>query len=107
LEGRITGYDTTSLVTNEGQPPLGKIGYGEDLTIRELAAEVVGFKGNLTFDTSKPDGAMRKVMDMSYINALGWKARTSLKDGITSVYNDFASGISNKSTQPPHLSHSS
>ena len=62
-----------SLFNNE-QPPLVNIGCGEDLTIRELAelvAEVVGFKGSLTFDTSKPDGTMRKVMDVSRINALG------------------------------------
>ena len=72
-------------------PPLINIGCGEDLTIRELAglvAEVVGFKGSLAFDTSKPDGTMRKVMDVSRINKLGWKRTTQLKDGIALSYRD-------------------
>jgi GDP-L-fucose synthase len=84
-----------SLFNNE-QPPLVNIGCGEDLTIRELAelvAEVVGFKGNLTFDTSKPDGTMRKVMDVSRINALGWKRTMLLKDGIALSYQDMLSKI--------------
>lgn len=79
-----------SLFNNE-QPPLVNIGCGEDLTIRELAelvAEVVGFKGSLTFDTSKPDGTMRKVMDVSRINALGWKRTMPLKEGIALSYKD-------------------
>ncbi len=84
-----------SLFNNE-QPPLVNIGCGEDLTIRELAelvAEVVGFKGSLTFDTSKPDGTMRKVMDVSRINALGWKRTMLLKDGITLSYQDMLGKI--------------
>ncbi|MDP2760807.1 MAG: GDP-L-fucose synthase [Sideroxyarcus sp.] len=77
-------------------PPLINIGCGEDLTIRELAelvAEVIGFKGALTFDTSKPDGTMRKVMDVSRINALGWKRTMQLKDGIALSYQDMLSKI--------------
>lgn len=84
-----------SLFNNE-QPPLVNIGCGEDLTIRELAelvAEVVGFKGKLTFDTSKPDGTMRKVMDVSRINALGWKRKIGLKEGILFSYQDMLSKI--------------
>ncbi len=76
---------------NNDLPPLVNIGCGEDLTIRELAelvADVVGFKGNLAFDTSKPDGTMRKVMDVSRINALGWKHTMLLKDGIGLSYQD-------------------
>ena len=76
---------------NEDKPPLVNIGCGEDLTIRELAelaAAVVGFKGNLTFDPSKPDGTMRKVMDVSRINKLGWKHTMQLKDGIALSYQD-------------------
>ncbi|MBI3222250.1 MAG: GDP-L-fucose synthase, partial [Nitrosomonadales bacterium] len=76
---------------NNDQPPLVNIGCGEDLTIRELAelvAEVVGFKGSLAFDTSKPDGTMRKVMDVSRINALGWQRQMALKDGIALSYQD-------------------
>ena len=77
---------------NNEQPPLVNIGCGEDLTIRELAeltAEVVGFKGSLTFDTSKPDGTMRKVMDVSRIRGFGWKPVVSLAEGIKLAYGDF------------------
>lgn len=84
-----------SLFNNE-QPPLVNIGCGEDLTIRELAelvAEIVGFNGKLTFDTSKPDGTMRKVMDVSRINALGWKRKMGLKEGISLSYQDMLSKI--------------
>ncbi len=80
---------------NEEHPPLVNIGCGEDLTIRELAelvAEVVGFKGNLVFDTSKPDGTMRKVMDVSRINTLGWQRKMLLEDGITLSYQDMLRG---------------
>jgi GDP-L-fucose synthase len=82
---------------NDEQPPLVNIGCGEDLTIRELAelvAAVVGFKGNLSFDTSKPDGTMRKVMDVSRINALGWKRKMQLKDGIALSYQDMQQYVS-------------
>jgi GDP-L-fucose synthase len=76
---------------NDAQPPLINIGCGEDLTIRELAElvqEVTGFTGSLVFDTSKPDGTMRKLMDVSRINALGWRSRTGLKQGIALAYQD-------------------
>jgi GDP-L-fucose synthase len=81
---------------NNEQPPLVNVGCGEDLTIRELAelvAEVVGFKGSLTFDASKPDGTMRKVMDVSHINALGWKRTMPLKEGIALSYQDMLRNI--------------
>ncbi|MEQ1532689.1 MAG: GDP-L-fucose synthase [Sideroxydans sp.] len=86
------GEDKLASLFNEDLPPLVNIGCGEDLTIKELAemvAEVVGFKGNLTFDTSKPDGTMRKVMDVSRINKLGWKRTMQLKDGLALSYNNF------------------
>jgi GDP-L-fucose synthase len=76
---------------NDIQPPLINIGSGEDLTIRELAElvrEVVSFGGSLAFDTSKPDGTMRKLMDISRLNALGWQSRTGLKQGIALAYQD-------------------
>jgi GDP-L-fucose synthase len=76
---------------NDEYPPLVNIGCGEDLTIRELAelvAEIVGYEGNLVFDTSKPDGTMRKVMDVSRINELGWHSTMLLKDGIVLSYQD-------------------
>jgi len=88
--------DKLAILFNEEHPPLVNIGCGEDLTIRELAelvAEVIGFKGELTFDTSKPDGTMRKVMNVSRINALGWKRQMLLKDGIGLSYQDMLSKI--------------
>ena len=72
--------------------PLVNVGSGVDLTIRELAetiAEVVGYKGRFIQDTSKPDGTMRKVLDVSKISALGWRASTSLKVGISLTYQAF------------------
>jgi len=65
------------------------VGCGEDLTIRELATivqEVVGYTGTLTFDTSKPDGTPRKLLDTSKINALGWKPITDLRKGLREAY---------------------
>jgi len=75
-------YD--SLLTAD-TPPLINVGTGEDLTIRELAtliAEQLGFTGKLVFDASRPDGTPRKLLDVSRINALGWKATTPLAEGI-------------------------
>jgi GDP-L-fucose synthase len=68
------------------------VGTGVDCTIRELAetvAEVTGFKGKLEWDTSKPDGTPRKLMDVSKLERLGWKAITSLKDGLQHTYEWF------------------
>jgi GDP-L-fucose synthase len=68
------------------------IGVGTDITIKQLAELIkqeVGFKGEIKFDTSKPDGTPRKLMDVSKINALGWKHKIDLKDGIHLVYEDF------------------
>lgn len=68
------------------------VGTGEDLSIADLArkiADVVGFKGKLTFDDSKPDGTPRKLMDVSKLHALGWKHEIALEDGIRSVYEAF------------------
>jgi GDP-L-fucose synthase len=65
------------------------VGTGVDVSISELAAlmkEVTGFKGDVVYDRSKPDGMMRKVLDVSRINAMGWKARVSLRDGLERTY---------------------
>lgn len=65
------------------------IGVGNDISIRDLALlikDIVGFEGELIFDTSKPDGTPRKLMDVSKINNLGWKAEISLEEGIKAVY---------------------
>jgi GDP-L-fucose synthase len=70
-------------------PPLINIGTGEDVTIRELAELVsreLGFHGKLVFDATKPDGTPRKLLDVSRINSLGWKATTALPDGIRKTY---------------------
>jgi len=77
-----------SLLTAE-TPPLINIGTGEDLTIRELAelvARVLDFDCELVFDSSRQDGTPQKLLDVSRMNALGWKARTSLADGIRRMY---------------------
>lgn len=69
--------------------PLINIGKGEDITIQELAKtiiEVIGFEGELVFDTSKPDGTPRKLMDSKRINDLGWTSTTNLQDGIAKAY---------------------
>jgi GDP-L-fucose synthase len=82
-------YDT---LVAPSQCPLINVGTGIDLTIRELAetvAAVVGYKGKFVQDTTKPDGTMRKVMDVGKIQGLGWKAMTSLKDGISLTYKNF------------------
>jgi GDP-L-fucose synthase len=68
------------------------VGSGKEVTIREIAEtvkEVVGFKGGITWDASKPDGTPRKLMDSSRLNALGWEPKVSLRDGIVLSYQDF------------------
>jgi GDP-L-fucose synthase len=69
--------------------PLVNIGCGEDVTISELARmvmDVVGCRANITFDSSKPDGTPRKLLDVSRLTALGWRARTPLREGIARAY---------------------
>lgn len=82
------------LMENYNDLQFVNIGVGEDISIRDLAElikEVVGFQGELEFDSSKPDGTPRKLMDVSKLHSLGWKAKTSLKDGIKLAYEDFLS----------------
>ncbi len=77
-----------SLIHNK-QAPLINIGTGEDVTIRELAelvARELGFEGELRFDTTKPDGTPRKLLDVSRMHALGWRAKTGLAEGIRKTY---------------------
>jgi GDP-L-fucose synthase len=72
----------------DGSEPLN-VGTGEDLTIADLAqmvARVTGYQGRIRFDPSKPDGTPRKLLDVSRIQALGWKARIPLEQGIASTY---------------------
>lgn len=68
------------------------VGYGSDITIAELAhtvGKVVGYQGEIDFDTTKPDGAPRKLMDSSRLNALGWQGEVALQDGLALAYQDF------------------
>ncbi len=68
------------------------VGTGEDISIKELALSVknvVGFEGDIVFDTTKPDGTMLKKMDVSRIKKLGWKFKTTFEDGLKQTYNDF------------------
>ncbi len=68
------------------------VGTGEDISIKELALSVknvVGFEGDIVFDTTKPDGTMLKKMDVSRIRKLGWKFKTTFEDGLKQTYNDF------------------
>lgn len=68
------------------------IGTSTDCTIREIAElvkDVVEYKGSLEFDTTKPDGTPRKLLDVSRLHKLGWKHKTSLREGLTKTYKDF------------------
>lgn len=79
---------------NDGLPPLLNLGSGSDLSIAELAdvvKKIVGFDGVIAFDVNKPDGTMRKLMDSSRLNQIGWKARTTLIEGLNACYQDFTS----------------
>ena len=79
---------------NDGLPPLMNIGVGHDLAIRELAEtvkDVVGYQGAIEFDSSKPDGTPRKLMDVTRLNNLGWRAPTGFRAGLEKSYDDFCS----------------
>jgi GDP-L-fucose synthase len=68
------------------------VGFGSDVTIKELAqtiSEVVGYQGLIGFDPTKPDGTPRKLMDSGRLNSLGWQAKVNLKDGLTKAYQDY------------------
>ena len=80
------------LLQNYDEEPIVNIGWGEDLTIRELAETImsaIGYKGALEFDHSKPDGTPRKLLDVSRLVGLGWRPRISLTAGIQTTYNWF------------------
>lgn len=82
------------LMNTYNEKEIINIGCGDDLSIKELAElikEVTGYTGNMLFDTSKPDGTPRKLLDVSKINAMGWRYKTPLKEGIFTAYKDFLS----------------
>jgi GDP-L-fucose synthase len=81
------------LMLHYSQPELINIGTGEDLSIRELAESVkatVGYEGYISWNTSKPDGTPRKLMDVSKLHGLGWRHRISLEEGLRMVYEEYA-----------------
>ena len=83
------------IAQSESQAPLLNVGCGDDLTVRDLAeliGEVVGFKGRLVFDTAKPDGTPRKLLDVSRMKELGWQANIPLREGLTAVYQEYLEG---------------
>lgn len=88
------------LMENKNAKDIGKfinIGSGKEVTIKELAElikKVVGFTGEIKLDSSKPDGTMRKLLDVSKINSLGWKYKTELEDGLKIAYEDFLKNYS-------------
>jgi GDP-L-fucose synthase len=80
------------LMSNYDGNKIVNIGTGEDVTIRELGnliAEVVGYKGGIRWDTTKPDGMPQKLLDVSMLEGLGWRYKTSLKEGVHQTYQDF------------------
>lgn len=83
-------------VTHRFEPPLINVGMGEDVTIKHLAeliGGITGYSGKIVFDTSKPDGTPRKLMDVSLLSSNGWKARTTLEDGLRLAYLDFLESV--------------
>jgi GDP-L-fucose synthase len=85
------------LLENYDSPEIVNVGCGEDIPIGELAqlvCEVVGFRGELEFDTTKPDGTPRKLLDMTKLFGLGWRPRISLRDGIAGAYAWFLANAS-------------
>jgi GDP-L-fucose synthase len=92
------------LMLNYDEPEIVNVGSGEDISIRVLAEviqHVTGFDGRLIFDHSKPDGTPRKLLDVSKLDALGWKAQTELEDGIRSTYEWY---LSHQSALAPAIS---
>jgi GDP-L-fucose synthase len=89
---QLSDEDFLSLTAPATGPPLINVGTGRDLTIQQLAqmiCDVIGFKGKIAFDHSKPDGTPRKLLEVSKLERLGWKPTVSLQDGIERTYRDF------------------
>ncbi|MBZ5749060.1 GDP-L-fucose synthase [Metabacillus rhizolycopersici] len=87
------------LMTNYEGNEMVNIGVGDDISIKDLALKVkavVGFEGELQFDTSKPDGTPRKLVDVTKLNSLGWKASTTLEDGLEKAYQWFLDNVTAK-----------
>lgn len=90
------------LMQNYNEPEFVNIGVGEDISIKDLALlikSIIGYDGKIQYDLSKPDGTPRKLMDVSKLTALGWKARISLPDGISRVYEEYVNMYATISSQ--------
>ena len=82
------------LMSNYSSPDIVNVGWGEDISIAELAnliKEIVGYKGQIVFDASKPDGTLRKLLDTSRLSALGWRPSIELREGIAATYQWYCS----------------
>jgi GDP-L-fucose synthase len=93
----MKGYDSNEIVN---------IGFGEDVSIRELVSiisEIVGYSGAVTQDTTKPDGTPRKLLDTSKLRALGWRPMISLRDGIRQTYDWYLEHLAAGSAKPEAL----
>ncbi|MGA7875600.1 MAG: NAD-dependent epimerase/dehydratase family protein [Desulfoferrobacter sp.] len=91
-------YD--SMITDTLRPIIN-LGCGEDTTIKDLAnliANISGYQGGITWDTSKPDGTPRKLLDISKITRLGWKPKIGLEEGIRRTYEEYLKGVHNDYT---------
>ena len=89
------------LMENYDGPEIVNIGVGEDISISDLAVlvgEILGYKGDIVYDSSRPDGTPRKLLDVSRLHSLGWKAKTGLRDGINKTYEWYKN---NKVYNPP------
>jgi GDP-L-fucose synthase len=84
------------LMKHYDDPEIVNVGTGEDITIAKLAetiAQIIGYTGNLVYDSSKPDGTPRKLLDVSRLHALGWRHRMSLQDGVRQTYKWFLENV--------------
>jgi len=89
--------------TPDSEAGVVNVGYGSDISIKHLAEmirQIVGFKGEIVWDTSKPDGTPRKLMDNSRLSALGWKPHIDLETGIRLAYEDFLKTLAQRSSGP-------
>lgn len=92
----LTDEEFLSLVSRQDVPPLLNIGCGEDVTVLELATlvnRVVGYDGKIVWDTAKPDGTPRKLLDGTRIRSLGWNSSVTLLDGLQTTYRDYVSNL--------------
>ncbi|MBU6430530.1 MAG: NAD-dependent epimerase/dehydratase family protein, partial [Cyanobacteria bacterium REEB65] len=92
------------LLEHYNEPEIVNVGTGQDCSIKDLAAwiaEIVGYRGSLAFDPSKPDGTPRKLLDVSKLHGLGWKHRIGLREGIASTYEWFCQNVAPAPVRAP------